>query len=924
MKIQLTKKWKKLEHHKEKDKEKDKEINKESRKYDLQSVLVNDKEAYTEWIYEEAVELKDKDAHVQKRENSTEVRHAFLNVEFQHYACRQGGACLYINGHFLPVGAKMQMPVCLPVKLELKLKVLGNTSVKMDGMALCVYEKDKDLVGQLSSKADVLVVTPDYPSVNNLYLCAFVHSRVREYVAAGLNVQVASIADTWYQMSYELNGIHVLKGNYYDLKKILERKTVKAIVVHFVSEEYMQVFDGYVQDERLIFICHGPETLFEVLPNKVRPYFTKPVHENPYVYESKKRYVEKYAKKKNVTWVFVSQWLKDYSEKVLGIQFRCSEIIHNTINERLFPYYEKTADDRRRIMIIRKFDNISQHSIDQSVFAIRELSRRECFRELEFHIYGDGNYFDELLGPVREFSNVHIHRGFVPNDKISEIYRKNGILLIPSRHDAHAVSMGEAASCGMVVVGSRVTSNPYFMNEEENHTLADPEDPVELADIIERLYENPKEFLAISRRMSEETTKRCCMKQTVGKEISLIREKLSQADVYTDRQSVQLMEHIQPVLTIVVPAYNVSQYVDKCLYSLTNHALNHKLEILFINDGSTDQTQQKVQSFIQKYGRTNIVAVNKENGGHGSTINKGIELAKGKYFRLVDGDDWVDSENLARQIALLEETDADLMLTKGCYEYVERSRLENIIDYDALQEGKIYHFDDLTYPYYGFSDYGPLLTTSTYRTEALQKAGFKISEKKPYVDMEFNSYSLKYIDTVIYYDLDIYRYLIGREGQTISRDFWKKKYKDHEAIIFHICSYVTKEKELSARKKQYIAKRIIARMVDSQIFMFDQVTRWEEIHIFLEKLKQYETIYRISMRYVKNKNHDSSNILKLYSLAERKNRKVQAENRKPVVNHDSSINSSYLQRHVLLEKTKKAAKWVVPYEMAVRISKRKP
>ena len=61
--------------------------------------------------------------------------------------------------------------------------------------------------------------------------------------------------------------------------------------------------------------------------------------------------------------------------------------------------------------------------------------------------------------------------------------------------------MGECASSGLVVIGSRVTSNGYFMQEERFHTLADPEDPLELAQIIERLYYNPEEYLKISREL---------------------------------------------------------------------------------------------------------------------------------------------------------------------------------------------------------------------------------------------------------------------------------------------------------------------------------------------------------------------------------------------------------------------------------------
>ncbi len=330
MKIQLTKKWKRLGNQKI------------SEKYGLQDVLVNHKEAYTEWIYEETVELKGADHRKQE---------AFLTVEFDGYKCSQGGACLYINGYPVPAGAKLHMPVCMPVKLELKLKVLGATLIQMDRINLCVDQKDNDLTRQLDRKADVLVVTPDYPSAHNLYLCAFVHSRVREYIRAGLNVQVAAIADTWYQIRYEQNGVPVFKGNYYDLKKILEQKTAKAVVVHFVSEEYMQIFDGYVQDEQLIFICHGPETTFDILTDKARPYFTKHIRNEDYrrQFDAKRDLIKKYARKDNVTWIFVSQWLKECSQEVLEIEFLHAQVIHNVINEKWFPYFQKKAQDRKKL-----------------------------------------------------------------------------------------------------------------------------------------------------------------------------------------------------------------------------------------------------------------------------------------------------------------------------------------------------------------------------------------------------------------------------------------------------------------------------------------------------------------------------------------------------------------------------------------------
>lgn len=873
---------------------------------ELSALLVNETDTYVEWEHEQKI-------RVTKKEDVN------LTVVFEGYKCVQGGGCLYINGYPVPFGAKVSMPLCPPVDLNIKIKILANSVIEMKNLILETSETETDLTEELCEKTDVLVISPDYPSTHNLYLCAFAHSRVREYINAGLKVQVAAISGNWYQTIYDINGVNVFNGNYKDLKKILEKRICKVIVTHFVSEEHYQIFDGYIRDEKLIFICHGPETIFEELPDKVKPYFTKPLRNNDlkYLYREKREYVKKYAKKENVTWVFVSQWLKEKSEQVLELRFENSRVINNTINETLFPYFPKKAEGRKKVLILRKFDNVCQHSIDQCVLAIRELSRRGFFDELEFNIYGDGNFFDELLEPVKEFHNVHIHRGFIPNEKISEVYAQNGILLIPSRHDAHAVSMGEAAATGMAVVGSRVTSNPFFMNEEENHTLADPENPVELADIIERLFRNPEEFLQISKRMSEETLARCCVNNTVKKEVDLIQEKMLEQ---TEFKKVEVVEN--PVLTIVVPAFNIEKYVDKCLFSLTNHSANDKLEILFINDGSKDDTLTKAKAFVEKYKKHNIIIVDKDNGGHGSTINKGLELAKGKYFRLIDGDDWVDSKNLEKQIELLASMNVDLMLTKGCYEYIERDRLENIIDYDSLHEGTVYNFEDLTYENYGFSDYGPLLTTATYKTDVLRKANFRISEKKPYVDMEFNAFSLRYINTVTFYDLDIYRYLIGREGQTVSRDFWKKKYMVHKEILFNLCEYLKNIEDLSVRKQKYIADKLIARMVDSQIFMYDQLTRWEELDDFLRELKAYGLLYEVCIDYVKGKKHDSYNILNYYKLAMKKNKYTSIDERVPIINPDSSINYKCLKELNVTGSIKQIAKWVVPYEIVVRMSRK--
>ena len=212
------------------------------------------------------------------------------------------------------------------------------------------------------------------------------------------------------------------------------------------------------------------------------------------------------------------------------------------------------------------------------------------------------------------------------------------------------------------------------------------------------------------------------------------------------------------ILSIVVAAYNRGSMIDDCLKTFCDKGFINDIEVIVVNDGSTDDTVKRAEKYCKKYPKS-IKIIHQKNSGAGAAVNNGIKHATGKYLRLVDGDDWVDGENLTKLVEILKHTNADIVLTKGSYEYTNTAILEDIIKYDNLIEGQKYNFDDLTYKGYGFERYGPLLTTGNYRTEVLKKAKFKISEKRPYVDMEFNSFSLKYVETIEYYDLDIYRYL---------------------------------------------------------------------------------------------------------------------------------------------------------------------
>lgn len=351
-------------------------------KYDQGLCINNSNEEKVKMYYKTKISVKDSKINC-------------LRVRTKGHAIKNGGLDVQVNGWSVPENGMAVMELKPPIDIKIELEANADSCGVISGIQLDFLEEYVDLTEQCKDEKDILIVTPDYPSNHNLYLAAFAHSRNRVYAEKGLKIQVAALSSyRWYETSYEFEGIPVIMGHTSLLKKLLSKKQYKVVITHFVDVEYYQIFDGYVSDEQLIFICHGPETIFKILPNAVRPYFTAPLPENTGENPTKESYVKKYALKSNVHWVFVAEWLKNKSEEVLDVKFCNCSCIGNIIDETNFPYVQKKADDRKKILVLRKFDNIQQHSIDIVVRTILALSHKDYFGELEFDIYGDGNYYE--------------------------------------------------------------------------------------------------------------------------------------------------------------------------------------------------------------------------------------------------------------------------------------------------------------------------------------------------------------------------------------------------------------------------------------------------------------------------------------------------------------------------------------------------
>lgn len=313
----------------------------------------------------------------------------------------------------------------------------------------------------------------------------------------------------------------------------------------------------------------------------------------------------------------------------------------------------------------------------------------------------------------------------------------------------------------------------------------------------------------------------------------------------------------QPILTVLVPVYNTEQYIEKCLLSLVSKKLVGKIEVIIVSDGSKDKSIDIANKINDKYpGIFNIIE--KENGGHGSTINVGIKRARGKYFRVLDSDDWFEKNEFIKFINRLEKCNSDLVITDYSKEYVNDGISNNIV-YENLKDSKEYYFDDFDLKLLGSSFFA--MATMTYKTDILKKLKFQLPEKTFYVDMLYNVIPILKINTFTYFKCNIYKYFIGRMEQSVNTSSYEKNHLNHNFVTHELIDFYDRNvSEMSKVKKEYL-KKIINAVINTNysiycIFFrnknqsyikakeFDIYLKNKSIELYNETNKSYIKIFR--------------------------------------------------------------------------------
>lgn len=258
---------------------------------------------------------------------------------------------------------------------------------------------------------------------------------------------------------------------------------------------------------------------------------------------------------------------------------------------------------------------------------------------------------------------------------------------------------------------------------------------------------------------------------------------------------------MEKILTISVAAYNVEKFLGQTLVSCVNieKEILDKIEVFIVDDGSKDNTERIGEDYQKKYSDS-IYYIKKENGGHGSTVNYSMQHAKGKYFMLLDGDDWVDSEQFEKLVVLLEKEESDIV-----------SCSYNMVDNDTLKVKGVDNNKEFTC-YQKYKAEEVLNTARIYlaglviKTEILKEHPFRLTEKCFFVDMEYVTFPIPYVETVTFYDLVVYQCRTALAGQSTSRMGSVKHADDHVKVAKSLAKFYCKEKErnIEAYKLKYI------------------------------------------------------------------------------------------------------------------------
>lgn len=360
-----------------------------------------------------------------------------------------------------------------------------------------------------------------YPKDESLYRNVFIHRRVIEYVKRGLDIEVFVLDEGIKETKiYFFEGVKVIEGNKISFIEYTSKKKPTKILIHFINRHMIDGINSINEKIGIIVWIHLMEAIgwYRRLFNYKDGGFIKYILQNTRQMLNLRKFIKK-SSERDIKFIFVSNWIKNTTQKDTFTKINNFEIIHNVVDTNLFQYEEKDLELRKKILLIRPFES-RKYANDVAVEAILKLKKKSYFDQLEFSIFGSGQLFEKTVSPIRHLENVKIHNTYLKHNEIKDQHSKHGIFLCPTRQDSQGVSMCEAMSSGLVPITSKNSAIPEFV--EHKFTGLITQNAEGIVKEVDYLYNNPLVFSEISKNASSSMFTRCSPEKVINEEVKVI------------------------------------------------------------------------------------------------------------------------------------------------------------------------------------------------------------------------------------------------------------------------------------------------------------------------------------------------------------------------------------------------------------------
>ena len=261
----------------------------------------------------------------------------------------------------------------------------------------------------------------------------------------------------------------------------------------------------------------------------------------------------------------------------------------------------------------------------------------------------------------------------------------------------------------------------------------------------------------------------------------------------------------EKILSLIIPSYNAEAFLHKGLDSfLISEEARKKLEVWVISDGATDRTDEIAKSYVVQYPDT-FHFFRKENGGHGSAINAGVKLVQGKFFKVIDADDWVDADGLETFIEELASCDSQAVIS-NYREYDIASRQYTARHTDLSNYHRTYKLAEIMdqwdrvhacMTFWGI----------TYRTDFYREQNYKLLEGVFYEDQEYSTIPLSRAQRISFSEAYVYVYRLGDVNQSVSGENQVRRIGHLAKVIKALQAFESQTDRLSEGGGSYWKKK---------------------------------------------------------------------------------------------------------------------